>query len=243
MYQIYKTAYQISDEIKLRKENEKPFYWEQIHPEIREKTIEEIDQHLLGAGLSEEKLKEMTKNEKFLAVSEGVYAAELADKTSRLEQLEEQVAHDGETRFLSNTNPSPVNNNGGAPVMPDEDIKATAAAAKLEDEDHNPLSFGAKKATEPGQGTEPTPIKDDPQPGSITTPGQPSTTPATAQAGASVPHPGVKVNSTAIRKDAMVVVKNAVDQMNLVDRDPDSQAALVQSVIDELTKAKESLYK
>ncbi len=135
MYYIYKIGYQISDEINVRKENEKPFYWEQIHPEIRDKSIEEVDQYLIGGGLSEEKLKEMTKNEKYMAVSEGLYAAELAEKTAKLEQFEQTAVINSESSFLNNPNTAPVNNGltGTPPVT----------------------------AEPPATGTEPNPVEDE----------------------------------------------------------------------------------
>lgn len=241
MYYIYKIGYQISDEINLRKENEKPFYWEQIHPEIRDKSIEEVDQYLIGGGLSEEKLKEMTKNEKYMAVSEGLYAAELAEKTAKLEQFEQTAVIDSESSFLNNPNTPAVNNGlAGTPPKTDEP-PITGTESTVVDEDFTPLAIGTKTVTQPGQGTEPVPNFDEPLPGN-TTPGKTISTPvpSTGSPGGST---GGAVVSSSVKRDSMVIVKNAVDQMNQVERSPDEQAALVQSVIDELKNAKESLYK
>lgn len=87
-YYIYKIAYKISDEIKAKKDAEKPFWWEHLHPEAKEKSIEEIDKLLLEGSVSSEVLKEMTKHEKYLAVSEGCYVIDCKKNEQELAQME-----------------------------------------------------------------------------------------------------------------------------------------------------------
>jgi|688.fasta_scaffold288886_3 hypothetical protein len=87
-YYIYSIAYRISDEIKAKKEAEKPYWWEHLHPEIKEKPIEEIDKMITDAGISPEKLAEMTKHEKYMAVSEGCYVVDSREAEKELSQME-----------------------------------------------------------------------------------------------------------------------------------------------------------
>jgi hypothetical protein len=87
-YYIYSIAYRISDEIKAKKEAEKPYWWEHLHPEIKEKPIEEIDKMITDAGISPEKLAEMTKHEKYMAVSEGCYVVDCREAEKELSQME-----------------------------------------------------------------------------------------------------------------------------------------------------------
>lgn len=87
-YYIYSIAYRISDEIKARKEAEKPYWWEHLHPEIKEKSIEEIEKMISDAGIPPEKLAEMSKHEKYLAVSEGCYVVDCREAEKELSQLD-----------------------------------------------------------------------------------------------------------------------------------------------------------
>jgi hypothetical protein len=88
MYYIYKIAYRISDEIIAKKEAEKPFWWEHLHPEVKGQSIEEIEKGILEAGTPAEKLAEMTKHEKFLAVSEGCYVIDSKESLRVSQELE-----------------------------------------------------------------------------------------------------------------------------------------------------------
>lgn len=87
-YYIYSIAYRISDEIKAKKEAEKPYWWEHLHPEIKEKPIEEIEKMITDAGISPEKLAEMSKHEKYMAVSEGCYVVDSREAEKELSQME-----------------------------------------------------------------------------------------------------------------------------------------------------------
>lgn len=87
-YYIYCISYRISDEIKRQKENEKPYWHSHLHPEVIDKPIEEIEKAILDAGVSPEKLKEMTKHEKLLAVSAGYYAIDKVEHDKVAAELE-----------------------------------------------------------------------------------------------------------------------------------------------------------
>jgi hypothetical protein len=108
MYYIYKIAYRISDEIIAKKEAEKPFWWEHLHPEVKDQTIEEIEKGILEAGTPAEKLAEMTKHEKFLAVSEGCYVIDSKESfrvSQELESLKKDVERN-KASFVSHANPN-----------------------------------------------------------------------------------------------------------------------------------------
>jgi hypothetical protein len=109
-YYIYKIAYRISDEIKAKKDAEKPFWWEHLHPEVKEKPIEEIDKLLLEGGITQEALTEMTKHEKYMAISEGCYVIDsqkAAQELAELDSLKKEVER-SKTNFLN----QPMNNYG-----------------------------------------------------------------------------------------------------------------------------------
>lgn len=108
MYYIYKIAYRISDEIKAQKEAEKPYWWEHLHSNVKDQSIEEIDKHILEGGVPAEKLAEMTKYEKYMAVSEGCYVVDGQDAekvNEELESLKKEVER-SKTSFLN----QPTNN-------------------------------------------------------------------------------------------------------------------------------------
>ena len=107
MYYIYKIAYKISDEIVARKEAEKPFWWEHLHPEVKELSIEEIEKGILEAGTPAEKLAEMTKHEKYLAVSEGCYVID-SKEALRVSQELESLKSDVERNKASFVPTQPV---------------------------------------------------------------------------------------------------------------------------------------
>lgn len=87
-YIIYCIAYRITDEMKAKKEAEKPFWWEHLHSEVKDKTIEEIDKLLLEGGIPKEKLDEMTKHEKYMAISEGCYVVDCREHEKEIAELE-----------------------------------------------------------------------------------------------------------------------------------------------------------
>jgi hypothetical protein len=101
---LYCIAYRISDDIKAQKEAIKPFWWEHLHPEVKEETIEEVEKELLETGnISAEKIAEMPKNEKYMALSEGYYCIDCqnADKAAQeLEALKKEVEQ-SKTLFLN----------------------------------------------------------------------------------------------------------------------------------------------
>lgn len=110
MYYIYKIAYKISDEIKAQKDAEKPFYWEHIHPSVRELSIEDIEKRMLEGGTPAEKIAEMTKNEKYLAISEGCYVVDCQKAeavNAELESLKKEVER-SKTSFINQPPASPV---------------------------------------------------------------------------------------------------------------------------------------
>ena len=120
--------------MKAQKEAEKPFYWEHVHPEVKELSIEEIEKKILEGGVPAEKLADMTKNEKYLAISEGCYVLECeeADKVSaELESLKKDVER-SKTSILN----QPVSTQG-------QGQQAVAVVAQ-EEEMFEPIEFGKK---------------------------------------------------------------------------------------------------
>lgn len=97
MYQIYCIAYRISDEMERQKAEEKPFWWEHLHAEVRDKPIEEIEKMLLDAGVPKEVVDGMDRKEKYLAVSEGCYAIDC-------EEYEKKMSGMDKTSFLNKNN-------------------------------------------------------------------------------------------------------------------------------------------
>ena len=89
--------------MKAQKEAEKPFWWEHLHPNVKDQTIEEIEKHIIEAGTPAEKLAEMTKYEKYMAVSEGCYMidSEQAKQISvELDSLKKEVER-SKTSFIN----------------------------------------------------------------------------------------------------------------------------------------------
>lgn len=114
MYQIYCIAYRISDEMARQKAEEKPFWWEHLHAEVREKPLEEIEKMLLEAGVPKETVDAMDRKEKYLAVSEGCYAIDCEEYEKKLSGLEK-------TSFLNqpkNTAQSDTGNPGNPASTP-----------------------------------------------------------------------------------------------------------------------------
>lgn len=97
MYQIYCIAYRISDEMERQKAEEKPFWWEHLHTEVRDKPIEEIEKMLLDAGVPKDVVDGMNRKEKYLAVSEGCYAIDC-------EEYEKKMSGMDKTSFLNKNN-------------------------------------------------------------------------------------------------------------------------------------------
>lgn len=91
MYYIYKIAYLISDDIKSKRDAEKPFWWEHLHSDVKDKPIEEIEKALIEGGISKEKLAEMSRHEKIMAMSEGCYAIECQKSDEIIAELEKNV--------------------------------------------------------------------------------------------------------------------------------------------------------
>ena len=129
MYYIYKIAYKISDEIKAQKEAEKPFWWEHLHPEIKVKSIEEVEKELLSGSVDANKLATMSKNEKYLALSESCYMSQCKQAeavSAELETLKKDVER-SKTSFLNQ------------PITSNNQLK--------EEENLEPIVFGQKPAT------------------------------------------------------------------------------------------------
>ena len=136
MYQIYCIAYKISDEIKAQKESQKPFWWDHVHPDVREQTLTQIEQELTQNGaVSPQILAEMTKNEKFLVVSNGAYSVEHSsaeELTKELEMLKGEVER-SKTEFLNRS--SDVTSG----------LASSANSSMLMHEDNfEPIAFGKK---------------------------------------------------------------------------------------------------
>ncbi len=87
MYYLYCISYRITDEIKARKEAEKPFWWEHLHPEVKDLPIDEIEKTLIAGGISPEKIKEMTRHEKYMAVSEGHHFLEISELQKKIAEI------------------------------------------------------------------------------------------------------------------------------------------------------------
>jgi hypothetical protein len=105
MYYIYKIAYLISDDIKAKKDAEKPFWWEHLHSDVKDKPIEEIEKALIEGGIAKDKLEKMSRHEKIMAMSEGCYAVECQKSDEIIAELEKNVER-SKTSFIN----QPTNN-------------------------------------------------------------------------------------------------------------------------------------
>lgn len=224
MYLIYKIGYEISDEIKRRKENEKPFYWDHIHPEIKDLSEPEVDKYLLDGGLAPEKIKELSKHMKYLIVSEGLYAVQIKELEANNVAAIATAATASSSAFLDT----------GSKLNPDSTIPALAEPVPAAGEpptiapldEFEPMAFGAKPAvpgTEPiiqGLGTEPV-----------------------IPSGGSAANGGVAgqapVDPLIVNKESRQIVKSAIEQINTQSGgDPDKLEAMLASVVFELNKVK-----
>lgn len=135
MYHIYCIAYKISDEIKAQKEAQKPFWWEHVHPDVREQTLAQIEQELTQNGaVSPQILAEMTKNEKFLVLSNGAYAMEHSSSeqvAKELEYLKGEVER-SKTEFLNQ--PSNVTSLASS----------AGSSMPMHEDNFEPIAFGKK---------------------------------------------------------------------------------------------------
>ena len=108
MYSIYKIAYKISDEMKAQKEAEKPFWWQYLHQDVKDKSIEDVQKELLEGDISPDNIAKMSRYEKYLVVSESAYIMQCKDTDNlrtELETLKKDVER-SKSSFLNNQNPS-----------------------------------------------------------------------------------------------------------------------------------------
>ena len=113
--------------MKAQKEAEKPFWWELLHPEVKDKTIEEIEKGLLEGHTLPDKLAGMSKHEKYLAASEGFYAVQTKDTESLRTELE-TLKQESKTGFLN---------------------QPASSAHPVVEESFEPIVFGQKQAQVP----------------------------------------------------------------------------------------------
>lgn len=212
MYYIYNIAYKVSDQITAQKEAEKPFWWEHLHPSVKEQSIEEIEKTLLEGGIPAEKLAEMTRHEKYMAVSEGNYCVECTKINSEIESLKQNA---GKTSVLDNANPNPT------PAINDEPNIEPIAFGKKPEEQTDGLEPGG---TDGLTGATPTPSPLDDSVKDV-----PGAANGSAVTGGGSPED--------IRKYTQSIVSKTIGDINSkIDHVPESvnEQQLLQSVIEEL---------
>ena len=214
MYYIYNIAYKVSDQIAAQKEAEKPFWWEHLHQGMKEQSIEEIEKTLLEGGVSAEKLAEMTRHEKYMAVSEGNYFVECAKINSELDSLKQ---NSGKTSVLDNANPNPA----PSAVHIDDNIEPIAFGKKPEEQ-----TDGIEPGSTDGLTPSPSPLDNSVKDTGV------------AANGAAVGGGG---SPEDIRKYTQSIVSKTVSEINSkIDHVPESvnEQQLLQSVIEELQNIK-----
>lgn len=248
MYYLYCIAYRISDEIKAKKEAEKPFWWENLHPDAKDQAIDIIEKDLLEAHPAE-KVAQMTKGEKYLVVSECFYAGDLAEAKKAKEELEslKKEVERSKTNFLTQQTLSP---------------QSVGATAVVQQENLEPIVLGQNIAPAiPSVGGDPSAVKTDvggfPMPGDAPIKLDDNQLNSfssqvkdddlkddSSPFGGALPG-DAKVPSTApskaeLRRHAQSIVAKAVGEINAkADQIPDDVAVmkeqeLLQAVIDEL---------
>ena len=239
--------------MKAKQLNEKPFWWDHLHTEAKIKSPEEIHKFLVETGISEEQLREITRDEKYLAMSQGCYIIDLKKiKEERVPQIAgtsgslgstQPVAIDLETPIEAPKNyPSPV-----PQEVLDEAAEADKELAFLESKKNND---GVSVSDEDMMGLEDKLDKEDVF-GKPTSSSQTIDTSSNKielntglNTGDNKPSSGVK-NVAEIRKQAQAIVRSAVGQINeKADSIPDEAAdmkeqELLKAVIDELNSLKE----
>jgi hypothetical protein len=259
LYYIYNIAYKISDEMAAQKEAEKPFWWEHLHSSVKDLSIEDVEKHILEAGTTTpEKLAEMTKHEKYLAVSEGCYVldSEKAGQVSaELDSLKKEVER-SKTSFLNQpttgqVQPQPMQQETFEPIEFGKPVSAPSAIPSGESTfmDTPP----AVKADEgifgntpnlPPLGN-PAPVTPFGSPPDIGGKNDPFGGPIKNDFASSMPGtPGTGKNSAQIRQYAQSIVSDVVSKVNAkADSIPDDVAMmkeheLLQAVIKELQTLK-----
>lgn len=234
--------------------NEKPFWWDYLHNEAKIKSPEEIHKFLVETGISEEQLKNISRNEKYMAMSQGCYIIDI--KKIKDEKLS-PIA--GTAASLINSEPVALdlnysgenNNNNYPPPIPQEVLDEAAKADKelemldnkkndsdmlVTDEDMEKLENNIDKEDVFGKPT-----------GSLNTKSDDTGLKADNKIelnGDKSNSLGVK-NVAEIRKQAQSIVRNAVGQINeKADSIPDDVAEmkeqeLLKAVIEELNSLKE----
>ncbi len=238
--------------MKAQQEAEKPFWWEHLHPEVKDKSIEEIEKELLQGNTLPEKIARMTRHEKYLAISEGYYVAQCKDTEIIRAELE-TLKKDSERSKTSFLNQSSIPNQqntednfepivfGQKPVTPIQSVKspddslfAAGSSASLMGGSPPQLnsglnnSGGINNSDLSALGG----IKDDSSfAGEMNSVGGPSSL-------------QVPMNSAEIRKYAQSIVSKTVNDINAkADEIPDDVAVmkeheLLQAVINELQTLK-----
>lgn len=245
MYYLYCIAYRISDEIKAKKEAEKPFWWENLHPDAKDQAIDIIEKDLLEAHPAE-KVAQMTKGEKYLVVSECFYAGDLAEAKKAKEELEslKKDVERSKTNFLTQQTPSSpvvgqtvvqqenlepiVLGQNIAPAIPSVgDPSAVKTDVGLPIPGDTPIKLDDNQLNSFSSQVKDDDLKDDSSPFGGALPGDakvPSTAPSKAE----------------LRRHAQSIVAKAVGEINAkADSIPDDVAVmkeqeLLQAVIDEL---------
>jgi hypothetical protein len=263
-YQIYLIGYRISDEIKRRKENEKPFWWNNLHPEVAGQPIEDIEKTILEVPQTNpEKVKEMSKHEKFLVASAMITAVQLEENAKQLAELEELKRKQAEpsdlpdTSFLNAPAASPNSNSTvtptGTKLSVDQNLLGTAANGEV-------------ITSNDGKGGVPKPMQslkssldiDDDYINSVSSrikdeelDGVTKHSPynknlkdvgSVGNAGLSSPSGKTGMSAAEIRRHAQAIVKNAVGQINAAADDlppgisEQNEDDLLNSVVEELAR-------
>lgn len=236
MYHIYCIAYKISDEIKAQKEAQKPFWWEQVHPDVRENTLAQIEQELTqNDAISPQVLAEMTKNEKFLVLSNGAYAMEHSSSekaTKELEYLKGEIER-SKTEFLNQ--PSNVTSLSSSAI----------SSMPIQEDNFEPIAFGKKPIAIPSDRDNLSAVKTDAgdmfEESSMIDKGEmPSPFGGSVKDVGDKSLSGMPTNRAEIRRYAQSIVSSAVKDINKkADEIPDDVAGLkekelLKAVIDEL---------
>jgi hypothetical protein len=251
MYSIYKTAYRISDEIKAQKEAEKPFWWDYIHSEVKDKSIEDVEKELLEGDVSPENIAKMSRYEKYLVVSESAYIMQCKDTDNlraELETLKKDVER-SKSSFLNNQNPSQQ--------RVEESFEPIVFGQKPAIQNTIPtgdnLEIGSVPAVQANDGLPP--LEPNPKPSFDANDGLPPSNgltnndsgfPGAPNSGDSAPKQQQPMSSAEVRKYAQSIVSKTVTEINAkADQIPDDisvmkEQDLFNAVLQEMQSIKNS---
>lgn len=225
--------------MKAQKEAEKPFWWELLHPEVKDKTIEEIEKGLLEGHTLPDKLAGMSKHEKYLAASEGFYAVQTKDTESLRTELE-TLKQESKTGFLNQPAvATPVVEESFEPIVFGQK-QAQATAPISETSNFNGLNQSPSSMDMPSQ-MQTAPMAsnglDMPEPASSMSMPEPN-----SPFNAAVSSPSNQQNGAEVRKYAQSIVLKTVNDINSkatqIPQDLSiTESELLSAVVEELQAA------